>query len=78
MRFEYYNAQMGSIIGLTDNYRIDRGLFSVNESVVSMLWNRNDDPVKLVIDNEPFLLLSNQTVTVTYLQNIGFDMGCPP
>jgi len=78
MRFEYHNSQMGSIIGLTDNYRVDRNQFSVNENMVSMLWNRNTDAVKLVIDSEPFLLQPNQIVTLTYLQNIGFDMGCPP
>lgn len=78
MRFEYHNSQIGSIVGLTDNYRVDRNLFSVKKSMVSMLWNRNAEPVKLVIDSEPFLLLPNQIVTLTYLQNIGFEMGCPP
>ena len=78
MRFEYTNPKLGSIIGLTDNYRKDRKSFSVKDGIVSMLWNRNDEPVKLVVDNELFLLQPNQIVTVTYLQNIGFDMGCPP
>lgn len=78
MVLEYTNSKLGSIIGLTDNYRLDRDRFSVKEGIVSMLWNRNNDPVKLIVDNEPFLLQPNQIVTVTYLQHIGFDMGCPP
>lgn len=78
MRHQYHNTQMGSIIGLTDNYRVDRNQFAVKENMVSMLWNRNEEPVKLVVDSEPFLLEPNQIVTITYLQNIGFDMGCPP
>jgi len=78
MRFEYTNSKLGSIIGLTEDYRLDRDSFSVKEGIVSMLWNRNDESVKLVIDNEPFLLEPNQIVTLTYLQHIGFEMGCPP
>lgn len=78
MQFEYHNAQMDSIIGLTDNYRVDRNKFSVKQNIVSILWNRNAEPVKLVVDGEPFLLRPNQIVTVTYLQNIGFEMGCAP
>lgn len=78
MRFEYTNQKLGSIIGLTDNYRLDRDKFSIKKGIVSMLWNRNDEPVKIIVDNVPFLLNPNQIVTVTYLQNISFDMGCPP
>lgn len=78
MRFEYTNQKLGSIIGLTDNYRLDRDKFSIKKGIVSMLWNRNNEPVKIIVDNVPFLLNPNQIVTVTYLQNISFDMGCPP
>lgn len=78
MRFEYTNQKLGSIIGLTDNYRLDRNKFSVKDGIVSMLWNKNDEAVKMVVDNVPFLLEPNQIVTVTYLQHIEFDMGCPP
>jgi AraC-like DNA-binding protein len=78
MRFEYTNPKLGSIIGLTDNYRLNRNNFSIKEGIVSMLWNRNDESVKMVVDNVPFLLEPNQIVTTTYLQNISFDMGCPP
>ncbi|MBL4709842.1 MAG: helix-turn-helix domain-containing protein [Flavobacteriales bacterium] len=78
MLHEYTNSKLGSIIGLTDHYRKDRNSFSMKDSIVSMLWNRSEESVKLVIDNELFLLQPNQIVTVTYLQNISFDMGCPP
>lgn len=78
MYYEFQNKNLGSIIGLTDNYRLDRKLFSISENLVSILWNRNDDPVKVKIDNELFLLQPNQIVTTTYLQHIAFDMGCPP
>lgn len=78
MILEYNNQQLGSIIGLTDHYRLHRKEFSIRENLVSFLWNRNDEPVKLKVDNVLFLLQPNQIVSTTYLQHIDFDMGCPP
>lgn len=78
MFHEYKDENLGSIIGLTSNYRLDRNKFSISDNLVSILWNKNSEPVKIKIDSELFLLQPNQIVTTTYLQFISFDMGCPP
>ena len=76
MFHEYTNSQLGSIIGLTDNYQIEKGRFSVNESIVTILWNRKNEPINFSIDKIPFSLLPNQIVTITYLQQVEFHPNC--
>jgi len=78
MLYEFQDHKLASIIGLTNNYRLDKRKFSVSQNLVSILWNRDNEAVKIKVDNEVFLLEPNQIVTTTYLQNIDFDMGCLP
>ena len=78
MRHEYSNSILGSIIGLTDDYQKNRDLFSIQKGIVTILWNRNDEAVKVLVDNIPFCLEPSQIVTITYLQHFEFEKNSKP
>ena len=72
MKLEFRENKLDSILGLTDDIKNDEKRFSVTENTIKLLWNRNEEAVKLFVDGISFDLLPNQIVTTTYLQNISF------
>jgi AraC-like DNA-binding protein len=72
MKLEFRENKLDSILGLTDDIKNDEKRFSVTENTIKLLWNRNEEAVKLYVDGISFDLLPNQIVTTTYLQNISF------
>ncbi len=73
MKYEFYDNKLGSIFGLTDDIKKDEATFRLNSSTISFLWNRNNLPVSIVIDNATITLLPNQIVTTTYLHHVSFS-----
>ncbi len=73
MRFEFNNARLGSVFGLTEDIKKDETYFSTQSKTIKFLWNRNADPVVLEVDNLEITLMPNQLVTTTYLQNVSFE-----
>lgn len=73
MLHEFSNPQLGSIIGLSDHFQKGINQFSVKEGIVSILWNRNTEAVPIYIDKVPLVLLPNQILTSTYLQQVEFE-----
>lgn len=73
MKYEYKDPKLGSILGLTDNIKEDGARFSSTVNTIKFLWNRNEVPVIITIDNMDIDLQPNQLVTVTYLQHVSFS-----
>ncbi len=72
MKYEYKDPKTGAILGVTDDLKNDSERFTSTINTIKFLWNRNSEPLKIVVDDMEFELLPNQIVTVTYLQNISF------
>ncbi|WP_282116902.1 helix-turn-helix domain-containing protein [Cellulophaga baltica] len=72
MKYEFYDTNLGSIFGLTDNIKKDEKSFRINSSTISFLWNRNSTALELTIDDAIILLQPNQIVTTTYLHHVSF------
>jgi AraC-like DNA-binding protein len=73
MKYEFYDNKLGSIFGLTDDIKKDEKTFSLDSSTISFLWNRNNLPVSIIIDDATITLLPNQIVTTTYLHHVSFS-----
>lgn len=69
---------MGSIIGFTDDIGSTMEHFSITKDTIKFLWNRNDCPITITVDDMPIELESYQLVTVTYLHNVRFDKSQLP
>ncbi|WP_054558608.1 helix-turn-helix domain-containing protein [Croceitalea dokdonensis] len=72
MRFKFYDATLGSLFGISDNFKEDEEHFPLVDSTIKFLWNRNKAPLDIVIDNVHASLLPNQIITTTYLQHVSF------
>ena len=72
MKLEFYDRQLGAILGLSNDIKRDLPGFHLTSNTIQFLWNRNDAPVSFQIDGLDLKLLPNQLVTVTYLQKISF------
>ncbi|TAI47710.1 helix-turn-helix domain-containing protein [Flagellimonas allohymeniacidonis] len=74
MKYEYNDAKLGAIIGFTDDVKNNLNRFSDTSKTIKFLWNRNQEPVNLLIDDMPIQLAPGQLMTVTYLHHVSFDM----
>lgn len=73
MRYEYKDPKLGSILGLTDDIKNDNLRFTSTANTIKFLWNRNEEPLTIIVDDLELLLDPNQLVTVTYLQHVSFS-----
>lgn len=73
MRYEYKDPKLGSILGLTDDIKNDNLRFSSTVNTIKFLWNRNEEPLTIIVDDLELQLDPNQLVTVTYLQHVSFS-----
>ena len=75
MRYEYYDNKLGAVLGLSDDIREDEKRFSITDWTIKFIWNRNNQPVKLLIDDRPITLLPNQLTTTTYLHKVSYNIA---
>ncbi|MDJ0955012.1 MAG: helix-turn-helix domain-containing protein [Acidimicrobiia bacterium] len=73
MRYEYHDNKLGAVLGLSDDIREDEKRFSITDWTIKFIWNRNQEPVKLHIDDKPITLLANQLTTTTYLHKVSYS-----
>ncbi len=73
MRYEYHDNKLGAVLGLSDDIREDEKRFSITDWTIKFIWNRNQEPVKLHIDDKPISLLANQLTTTTYLHKVSYS-----
>ncbi|MEM8998720.1 MAG: helix-turn-helix domain-containing protein [Bacteroidota bacterium] len=78
MRFEYIEDHLGSILGMTDDFKKHGMDFSKVVDTIKILWNRNPEPVTFEVDGLVLELGPNQLVTTTYLQFVSFKRAIPP
>ena len=72
MKLEFYDAQLGSIFGLTEDIKKEQNNFTITSSTINFLWNRNTEDVEIQIDDLAVTLKPNQIATTTYLQHISY------
>ncbi len=72
MRYEYFDRKQGALFGMTDNIHDDEKRFSIAEWTIMFLWNRNDKPVQIQIDDQQIVLPPNHLITTTYLYRVVF------
>ncbi|MEM6894979.1 MAG: helix-turn-helix domain-containing protein [Bacteroidota bacterium] len=73
MKYEYRDSKLGSIMGFTDDLKRTLNHFSITQNTIKFLWNRNDETIRLAVDNIPIDLAPNQLMTVTYLHHVSFE-----
>ena len=73
MKYEFYDAKLGSVFGLSDDIKNDENTFRSTNSTINFLWNKNRFPVQITIDNEDLVLLPNQIITTTYLHHVSYS-----
>ncbi|MFS4454521.1 helix-turn-helix domain-containing protein [Maribacter sp. 2304DJ31-5] len=73
MKFEFHDSKLNSIFGFTDDIKTYEDSFSLKDGNISILWNRNEEPIDFCIDGFTIELLPNQLVTTTYLQHVSFS-----
>jgi len=78
MYYEYYDAKLGSLLGCTNNIKNDEHLVSIPSGNISILWNRDEVPVRLHIDGLEMELFPDQLVTTTYLQHVSYPPNEAP
>lgn len=78
MKYEYTNRQLGSIFGFTDFLQQEEASFSIDSGLIKILWNRNEEPVPIQVDDLYFELQPNQVITTTYFQKVIYPEGSLP
>lgn len=73
MKYEFEDKKLGAIIGFTDDVKQNIELFSDTSRTIKFLWNRNDEPADILVDDISVRLESGQLMTVTYLHHISFS-----
>lgn len=73
MKFEFYDAKIGSLFGFTDDIKKEKDHFSINSGNIFILWNRNEEALTLEVDGLVLQLTPNQVVTTTYLQHVSYQ-----
>lgn len=73
MKFKYTDTKVDSVFGMTDDIKKNINYFNTNKDTISILWNQNNTPVTLEIDNTIIELQSNQLITTTYLHYVSYQ-----
>ena len=74
MKLQYYDHKLEAILGLTDDIKRDLNRFSYTDTTIKFLWNRNEIPVMIKVDDFEFSLKPDQIMTVTYLQKVSYEL----
>lgn len=78
MKLEFTDRKLGSIFGFSDQMQQDAAGFSIRHNVIQLLWNRNDTPIKLYVDDLEIELGQHQVMSTTYLQHVSYAPDNPP
>ena len=73
MIHEFHDTKIGSLFGFTNDIKNYENKFSVQSGNITIVWNRNEKPVHIHVDDMAIQLLPNQLMTTTYLQHISYD-----
>lgn len=68
MIYEFSDKALNSVFAITDNYKNDEYLLKKWTNSIKILWNKNDCPVNILLDDIAITLQPNQITTTTYLQ----------
>ena len=73
MKFEYSFDKLNSIFAVTDSLQKDEESFSVKTGINKILWNRNDQPLTIIVDDLKITLLPNQIITTTFFHHVTYN-----
>ncbi|MCR9253655.1 MAG: helix-turn-helix domain-containing protein [bacterium] len=73
MIHDYNDSNLSAQFCLTDELAGITNSYTLNNGLISIVWNRSDHDVSITVDDIPMTLASNQITTTTYLQKISFS-----
>lgn len=78
MHYEFADRQLSSVFAYSDYIQKDFAHFSNPKGLIQLLWNRNDQPVELQIDDLQIILAPYQIITVTFFHKVQFPANSLP
>lgn len=78
MILEFSNKLSNSILGMTDDIKMEENNFSIQSGIVRILGNRNAETVRCYIDGVKIDLKPNQIATVTFQHHLNFETQTLP
>nr|WP_299339347.1 helix-turn-helix domain-containing protein [Allomuricauda sp.] len=73
MKYEFNDRKLGATIGFTDDVKQNIERFSDTSKTIKFLWNRNNEPAEILVDDMTVWLEPGQLMTITYLHQISFS-----
>ena len=73
-----YRGDLDAFFGLSTDYPREREEYAAYTNLINILWNQQDEPITIFIDEVPVVLQPNQLTTSIYLQYVDFPAGTPP
>jgi len=73
MKWEFYDPKFGALFGLTEDVKKEFQYFKKSKNTIKFLWNRNEEPISLRVDDLAVQLKPNQMLTATYLQQVSYE-----
>lgn len=68
MIYEFSDKALNAVFAITDHYKNDEYLIKKWTNSIKILWNKNDCPIDILLDDITITLQPNQITTTTYLQ----------
>jgi len=78
MHYQFADNKLNSIFAITDALHQFESTFSEFSGIIYILWNRNDIPLTIYIDDLSIELQPNQLVTTTYYQHVSIPKDSLP
>lgn len=78
MKYEYSDRKLNAFFGYTNQIEKDQNGFSASNGTIHFLWNRNETPVHLQVDDLSIRLNPNQLLTTTYFHKVLFEKNQSP
>ncbi|MEO0469821.1 MAG: AraC family transcriptional regulator [Bacteroidota bacterium] len=73
-----FRGNLDAFFGLSTDYIEGREEYAAYPNLINILWNQQDEAIRIAIDQVPVVLQPNQLTTSTYLQYVDFSVGSPP
>lgn len=78
MIYIFKGPGLDSLFGMSTHYQKELRNFEASKGLITILWNRNEEPVSFAKNSIPITLTSNQLTTSTYLQKVAFNDASDP
>jgi AraC-like DNA-binding protein len=77
MIYSYQDKGVGAFFAMSTDYTHEYKQFQQQPNLISIHWNRSDEPIFLNVDGVDLQLQPQQITTTTYLQHLTFHQPLP-